>query len=150
MNRQSSISRQLIRGSVVAAAVIAANLVAAEPGDVEATDDSTSVQRIVPEAPAPIVGIAAPEIRVSYPRDDEIVVPAIRRGVARMPEAPAIDIEAVRQSASAWLGNGVMTAPGEAIDVEAPIIDASASETELGIDVPVLERPELPAPPTVR
>lgn len=149
MNRQSSISRQLIRGSVVAAAVIAANLVAAEPGDVEATD-STSVQRIVPEAPAPIVGIAAPEIRVSYPRADEIVVPAVRRGVARMPEAPAIDVEAVRQSASAWLGNGVMTAPGEAIDVEAPIIDASAAETELGIDVPALERPELPAPPTVR
>lgn len=149
MNRQTSISRQLIRGSVVAAAVIAANLVAAEPGDVEATD-STSTERIVPEAPAPIVGIAAPEIRVSYPRDDEIVVPAIHRGVARMPKAPAIDVESVRQSTSAWLGNGIMAAPGEAIDVQAPIIDAPKSETELGIDVPVLEQPELPALPTVR
>lgn len=148
MNSEITISRQLVSGAIVAAAVIAANLLAAEPGDVEALD-STNTDRAVPEAPAPIVGIAAPDLRVSHARDDEIVVPALHRVEAGMPQRPTIEVEAVRQSAASWLGDGPMEAPDRAVEVRAPTVDTLAPGVAT-IDVPAFERPALPELPPVR
>jgi hypothetical protein len=149
MNTDRINSRQIVLGATVAAAVVAANLIAAEPEDVKAVA-STDVQTSPSEAPAPIVGVAAPDIGVSYSAENEIVVPAIRHVELDLPELPAIDLEAVRKAATVWLGDGVMATPDGAIEVEAPTIDVAASEIGPMIQVPVLERPSLPKPPAVR
>ena len=149
MNTESTISRQMMRGAVVAAAVVAANLIAAEPGDIEAVS-ATDVVRAVPEAPAPIVGIAAPDIQVPRADDEQIVVPAIRHLEAGLPELPAIDVDAVRNTAAAWLGDGIMSAPEQVIEVASPIVDVSTMGIEATIERPVLQRPALPEPPAVR
>lgn len=130
-------TKQLFSGTIAAAAVVAANLLAAESA--------------IPPAPEAITGISAPSVSAAASFEDhEFVVPVMRRSDLSLPTPPDIDVEAVRDEASAWLGDGTIAAPNVSIDVAAPELSGDAGSLALDLDVPDLERPELPPLPKIR
>jgi hypothetical protein len=130
-------TKKLFGGIIAVAAVVAANLLAAESA--------------IPSAPEAITGIGAPSVSATASFEDhEFVVPVMRRGELTLPTPPDIDVEAVRNEASAWLGNGAIAAPTASIDVVAPEVSRDAEPLALDLDVPELERPELPTLPKIR
>lgn len=141
-------SRQLFSGIVALTAVVAANLLAVETEHTEtearAADAKHAVE--IPAAPAPVTGIRGPDLghvaSVEYLDDIELVVPVLNRPEPRLPDLPEID--------SPWLGYGIMAAPATVIEVDSPDLDATAALDAPSIEIPVIERPELPAPPAVR
>jgi hypothetical protein len=67
----------------------------------------------------------------------------LNRPEPRLPDLPEFD--------SPWLGDGIMAAPATDIRVDPPSISAEAALFDApSIEVPLIERPELPAPPAVR
>lgn len=140
--------RHLFSGVIAITAVVAANLLAVETENTEtearAADANHAVE--IPAAPAPITGIRGPDLdnvaSVEYLDDIELVVPVLNRPEPRLPDLPEID--------SPWLGNGIMAAPTTVIEVDPPDLDATIDLDAPSIEVPVIERPELPAPPSVR
>lgn len=129
--------RQLFSGIVALTAVVAASLLAVET-------ENTEVE--IPAAPAPVTAIQGPELghvaSLEYLDDVELVVPVLKRPEPRLPDLPEID--------SPWLGYGIMAAPAAVIEVDPPVFDATAALDAPSIEIPVIERPELPAPPAVR
>lgn len=139
---------QVSKGAVAIAAVLAGSLLASE---VERAAGEGVDETAIPAAPSPIVGVEAPRIEELDLGDADFVVPVLRRIDLRLPEPPAIDVEAWRENARPWLGDGIMAAPATEISVDPPTISAEAADLDApSIDVPVIERPELPAPPSVR
>ena len=130
-------TKQLFSGIIAVAAVVAANLLAAESA--------------IPSAPEAITGISAPSVSEAASLEDhKLVVPVIRRSELTLPAPPDIDVEAARDEASAWLGDGAIAAPNASIDVAAPELNGDAGSLAPDLDVPELERPELPALPKIR
>lgn len=134
--------RHLFSGIVALIAVLAANLLA-----VETEDAGAEARRVeIPAAPAPITGIRGPDLghaaSLEYVDDIELVVPVLNRPEPRLPDLPEID--------SPWLGDGIMAAPTSVIRVDPPVLDATAVLDAPSIELPAIERPELPAPPAVR
>lgn len=130
-------TKQLFSGIIAVAAVVAANLLAAESA--------------IPSAPEAITGISAPSVTGAASFEDhEFVVPVMRRSELALPTLPDIDVEAVRDEASAWLGDGAIAAPTVSIDVAAPGVSGAAGSLAPDLDVPELERPELPLLPKIR
>lgn len=129
--------KQLFSGLVAVGAVLAANLLAAEA-------------RIV-RAPGAIENIAAPDIDMPATFDAaDLVVPVLRDRDLMLPEPPAIDVEAVRDRARAWLGDGPIAAPNKEIEVSSPSLDSSVESLELELEAPELTRPDLPELPEIR
>lgn len=130
-------TKQLFSGIIAIAAVVAANLLAAESA--------------LPSAPEAITGISAPDVSAAASLEDhKFVVPVMRRGELTLPAPPDIDVGAVREAASTWLGDGAIAAPSASIDVAAPDVSGDAGSLALDLDVPDLERPELPSLPKIR
>lgn len=141
-------SRHLFSGIVALTAVVAANLLAVETENT-ATEagraDGNAVE--IPAAPAPITGVRGPDLghaaSLEYLDDIELVVPVLNRPEPRLPDLPEFD--------SPWLGDGIMAAPASVIRVDPPTISAEAAMFDApSIETPLIERPELPAPPSVR
>lgn len=140
--------RDLLSGVVALTAVVAANLLAVETADSGAearlSDADSTIE--IPAAPAPITGVRGPDLgsvaSAEYLEDIELVVPVLNRPEPRLPALPEMDAR--------WLGNGIMAAPASVIEVDPPEIDAAATFDAPSIEVPLIERPELPAPPPVR
>ena len=139
---------RLLSGLLAVTVALTANLLATEAeiagSRIDVADGGAADGYNVPLAPAPITGVSGPDLSDLPDLDDvEFVVPVLERPELRLPDPPTIE-------AAPWFGDGVMPAPTGAIHVEAPdVADAAWLETPT-IDVPVLERPELPAPPPVR
>lgn len=141
--------RHLFSGIIAITAVVAANLLAVETedGGAEARRVDARNASEIPAAPAPITGIRGPDLdnvaSVEYLDDIELVVPVLNRPEPRLPDLPEID--------SPWLGDGIMPAPTTEIRVDPPTISAEAADLDApSLEVPVIERPELPALPAVR
>jgi len=141
---------RLFSGFAAVAAVITANLLAAEAGHEPTTDTVSSTSIAIPPAPAPIElsGIEAPEVTVEAVDAGEFIVPVLSRPDLRLPPPPPAAVGEIRRAAEAWLGQGVMEAPTERIVVEPPGLELR--EDAAAIQVPALERPSLPEPPAVR
>lgn len=141
--------RNLFSGFAAAAAVITANLLAAEADREPNTDTVSSTSIAIPAAPAPIdlSAVEAPEVTAEAVDGGEFIVPVLSRPDLRLPPSPAA-VGEIRRAAEAWLGQGVMEAPAVAIAVEPP--DVESYEDQAAIPVPVLTRPSLPEPPVVR
>lgn len=141
---------QVSKGAVAIAAVLAGSLLASEVERAEG-EGVAADEMAVPAAPSPIMGVEAPQVEQLDLGDADFVVPVLRRTDLRLPEPPAIDVAAWRENARPWLGDGIMPAPTTEIRVSPPTISAEAADLDApSIDVPVLERPELPALPSVR
>lgn len=141
---------QVSKGTVAIAAVLAGSLLASEVERAEG-EGVDAVEMAIPAAPSPIVGVEAPRIEEPDLGDADFVVPVLRRIDLRLPEPPAIDVAEWRKNARPWLGDGIMVAPASEISVDPPTISAEAADLDApSIDVPVIERPELPALPPVR
>lgn len=128
---------RILAASVAAGTVVAANvlMLAAQPVDADA-------DAAMPARPAAITGIAAPSVRAGLDLDDiEFVVPVLDRPDIRMPDLPDIERSLV-------LGRRAASARPLPIDAAAPPVTVDAFEEEL--EVPSLQRPDLPAPPPVR
>jgi len=141
---------QVSRGAVAIAAVLAGSLLASEIERAEG-DGIESDEMAIPAAPSPIMGVAEPRIDELDFSDADFVVPVLRRKEFRLPEPPAIDVAAWREKARPWLGDGVLPAPTMEIRVAPPTVSAEAADLGApSIETPVLERPALPALPSVR
>jgi len=144
--------RHLFSGFAAVAAVVTANLLAAEADREPSTDSVSSTSIAVPAAPAPIDlrAIDAPEVPAASDAANaaEFIVPVLSRPDLRLPPPPLPAVGEIRRAAEAWLGRGVMEAPAAAIAVEPP--DVETYEDASAIRVPALERPSLPEPPAVR
>ncbi|MFW6088258.1 MAG: hypothetical protein ACODAB_00810 [Gemmatimonadota bacterium] len=138
------------KGAVAIAAVLAGSLLASEV-ERAGGEGVEADEMAIPAPPAPIMGVEAPQIEQLDLGEADFVVPVLRRMDLRLPEPPAIDMAAWREKARPWLGDGVMPAPTTEIQVDPPTISAEAATFDApSIETPVLERPELPAPPAVR
>lgn len=141
---------QVSKGAVAIAAVLAGSLLVSE-AERAAGEDIEAAAMAVPAAPSPIVGVDAPRVADLGFGDVDFVVPVLRRMDLRQPEPPAIDVAASRERARPWLGDGIMPAPTTDIHVDPPAISAEAADLAApSLEVPAIERPELPAPPSVR
>lgn len=140
--------RHLFSSIVALAAVVAANLLAVETDDggTEARQIDARSSSEIPAAPAPVTGIRGPDLdhvaSVEYLDDIELVVPVLNRPEPRLPDLPRID--------SPWLGDGITAAPTTVIEVDPPDLDARVDLDATQIEIPAIERPELPALPSVR
>lgn len=140
--------RRVFSGIVAGAAVLAANLLVVQKiTESEAAEVADSAA--IPAAPPSITSVIAPDFDVPDLTDDvEFVVPVLNRPRLELP--PAVDVDAIRASTRAWLGDGVMAAPTDDIEIAAPDVATLEDLDGLSIDVPELERPELPALPPIR
>lgn len=140
---------RVFSGIVAGAAVLAANLLVVQ----EITEsEAAEVAEVpsIPAAPSPITSVVAPDLDAIDLYDDvEFVVPVLNRSRLELPPPP-VEVEAIRATARAWLGDGVMAAPANDIEIVAPDVKALEDLTGPSIDVPELERPELPALPPIR
>ena len=140
---------QVSKGAVAIVAVLAGSLLASEVD--RADGEGIEVDEMaIPAAPSPIMSVEAPRIEELDLSVADLVVPVLRRTDLRLPELPAIDVAAWREKARPWLGDGVPPAPTTAISVAPPMISAEAMLDAPSIEIPVIERPALPAPPAVR
>ena len=141
--------RRVFSGIVAGAAVLAANLLVVHK--ITESEAAEVADFAIPAAPAPIASVTAPDLDIPDLYDAaEFVVPVLNRPRLELPPPPLVDVEAIRASARAWLGDGVMAAPTDEIVIAAPDVATLEDLAGPAIDVPVLERPELPAPPPVR
>lgn len=150
MRNLSKTHGRVFSGIVAGAAVLAANLlVVHEITESEAAEVADSAP--IPAAPSPITSVVAPDLDVSDLYDDlEFVVPVLNRPRLVFPPPPPVEVEAIRASTRAWLGDGVMAAPTSAIEIVAPDVATIEDLAGPSIDVPELERPELPTLPPIR
>jgi len=140
---------QVSKGAVAIAAVLAGSLLASEIERAEG-EGIEADEMAIPAAPSPI-SVAAPQIEELDFGVADFVVPVLRRTDLRLPEPPAIDVAAWREKARPWLGEGVPPAPTMEIRVDPPTISAEAAMFDApSIETPLLERPALPALPSVR
>lgn len=142
--------RRVFSGIVAGTAVLAANLLVVHKiTESEATEVADFAS--IPAAPSPITSVVAPDLNVSDLYDDvEFIVPVLDRPRLELPPPPPVDVEAIRASTRAWLGDGVMAAPTDDIEIAAPDVATLEDLDGPSIDVPELERPELPALPPIR
>lgn len=141
---------QLSKGAVAISAVLAGSLLASEIERAEG-EGIEADEMAIPAAPLPIMGVAAPQVEELDLGGADFVVPVLRRTDLRLPEPPAIDVAAWWEKARPWLGDAVPPAPTMEIRVDPPTISAEAARFDApSIETPLLERPELPAPPSVR
>ena len=140
---------RVFSGIVAGAAVLAANLLVVHRiAKSEAAEFAEFAP--IPAAPSPITSVIAPDLDIPDLYDDvEFVVPVLNRPRLELPPPP-VDVEAIRASARAWLGDGVMAAPTNDIEIVAPDVATFEDLAGPSIDVPELERPELPALPPIR
>lgn len=144
-------SGQISRAIVALAAVLAGSLLAAEVERAEGEGVGAQNEVLIPAAPGPITGVEAPRTGDVSFTEAEFVVPVLRRPDLKLPDPPPIDVEAWREKARSWLGDGVPPAPTGELRAEPPTISREAATFDApSIEVPVLERPALPAPPAVR
>lgn len=141
---------QIAHAFIAAAAVLAGSLLAAEVEQAEGDGPTARGMSEIPAAPAPIVGVEAPRVDGEDWSAVEFVIPVRRAGELVLPEPPTIDVDTWREKVRPWLGDGVMAAPTQGIEVEAPPAGDGLGLDGPKLDPPSLERPELPAPPPVR
>lgn len=139
---------QVSKGVVAIAAVLAGSLLASEVERAEGEGVELD-ETAIPSAPSPVMNVEPPQVEELDLDDAYFVVPVLRRTDLRLPEPPAIDMAAWRERARSWLGDGIPPAPTTEIRVDPPSISAEAFDAP-SIETPVIERPELPALPSVR
>lgn len=141
--------RRLTNAVVAMAAVVAANVLLLQT-HVDITGAAGAEVSDIPAAPAPITSVTGPRLSLKVlAAEREFFVP-VRRAEIRLPDPPEIRVDAIRETARTWLGDGVVAAPSDAIEVAAPDLAAVGALDAAVLDVPELEPPALAAPPIRR